>query len=50
MVYADGAPLTAAEAAGDFTWLGIDDGRNALLCSTVSGREGMLARNLLRRG
>jgi hypothetical protein len=46
--YANGGPLTTAEAKGSFTWLGTDGGRYALLRSQVSGREGKISRDLLR--
>lgn len=41
--------LTDAEARGTFTWLGTDNGRNAIVRSTASGREGMLFRGMLRK-
>ena len=41
--------LTQTEAAGTFVWLGTDDGRNAMVRSNVSGREGMLARSMFRK-
>lgn len=41
--------LTDDEARGTFTWLGTDQGRNALVRSTVSGRQGMLFRGMLRK-
>lgn len=41
-------PLNATECAAPFEWLGTDNGRNAKLRSTASGREGMLGRDLLR--
>ncbi|MGV1035341.1 MAG: hypothetical protein ACOYBP_09040 [Microbacteriaceae bacterium] len=43
-----GSVLTDAEAAGTFEWLA-EDGRDAVLRSLVSGREGRLFRGLLRR-
>ena len=49
IAYANAAPLTAEEAAGKFVWLGTDGGRYAILRSCVSGREGQLGRDLLRR-
>jgi hypothetical protein len=44
-----GSVLSADEAVGSFTWLGTDNGREAVVRSEVSGREGMLSRSLLKR-
>jgi hypothetical protein len=48
IVFAEGH-LTQEEAAGSFTWQGTDGGRNALVRSTVSGREGLLSRQFFRK-
>jgi hypothetical protein len=42
------SPLTAEESKGTFVWLGTDGGRNALVRSQVSGREGTLARDMFK--
>lgn len=49
IAYTSVAPLAADEATGTFVWLGTDDGRHARLRSCVSGREGMIGRDMLRR-
>jgi hypothetical protein len=43
-----GSVLTSDEATGTFEWLA-EDGRDAVVRSVVSGREGRLFRGLLRR-